>query len=765
MSPNSRLSTAAYLLKRLVLKGEAQRFAPLGAPEVRPGAPPEYGVVDEVGSHVVRGWARRLDDLETLVRVDVYFDGEFLGRAPCNLAREDLVGLPGFHRSGRHGFEYLLPEYVRRAAGDLRLVASDSGLELAGSPLRFDGRAPPEVGAAVPELLSKVWYPGAPAHGVGSLAEIEHAYGRRLAILAQIDPEASGAGWPVTRAMTYVNARNHSGRLPYHGARAYFELLVAAAAHFAPARAGLPMDAAQIEALTEPTGWVLAGHVRSTRILDAFAKARKIESAGDVVSATVFLTRFVVEVLARHRLPIELLSADARDFLRADAPNGDGVRFESAFRGLPRFADAPHGSAAAAAAVRLAAWDLGLQDLAYRAGPSPPLSQDAAPAVQGDGVRIITGDHGESGLSLNARNSLAALKSIGVETRVDSAPLSSPSPCESYDNLSRPWVPTVLLHLPPHDAVEVIVRLSPEQASARLIGFFMWETETLPDVHHLGALLVDEIWTGSHYCEDIFRAAVPATPIHWVGHAVHLAEPDPEFDARAWAGVGAADFIFLFHFDAHSWITRKNPTAIVRAFRLAFEAQVTGVRLVLKLRRSEDWHLEQWRHWWEEFYEEARQDGRIVILHDNLSGARMSSLTHAADAFVSLHRSEGFGYGLAEAMLAGKPVIASAHGGNLDFTLPGETMLVPAPRRPTHLDEFLYASSAQVWGEPDVAAAASAMRLLYADHTLACRLGLSGRERVERECSLQALAARYADILHPRPDAAADAGALEAGSR
>ena len=559
--------------------------------------------------------------------------------------------------------------------------------------------------------------------------------------------------------MTYVNARNYSGRLPYQGARAYFELLTAAAAHFASARAGLPMDATQVAALTEPTGWVLPGQVRSTRILDAFAKARKIEPGRDEASAAVFLTTFVVEVLARHRLPLELLGADARDFLRTDAPDTAGARFEVAFSGLPMFAEAPSGSAAAA--VRVAAWDLGLQDLAYRAGPSPPSPADLAPAAQAGGVRIITGDHGESGLSLNGRNSLAALKLIGVETRVDSAPLSSQSPCESYDHLSRPCVPTALLHLPPHDAVEVIVRLSPEQARARLIGFFMWETETLPEVHHLGALLVDEIWTGSHYCEAIFRAAAPMTPIRIVGHAVHLADPDPEFDARAWAGVRAADFVFLFHFDAHSWITRKNPTAIVRAFRLAFGAQETGVRLMVKLRRSEDWHLAQWRHWWEEFYEEAEEDDRIVILHDNLSGARMSSLTRAADAFVSLHRSEGFGYGLAEAMLAGKPVIASAYGGNLDFTLPGETLLVPAPRRPIHGDEFLYAGSAQVWGEPDVDAAAAAMRRLHADRTLAGCLGLSGRDRVERECSLEAMAARYADILQARPAPAVDASALE----
>ncbi len=756
MSVASRVGAAAYLFKRLVLKGEAQRFAPSGEPEARLSAPPEHGVVDEAGAYTVRGWARRVDDPEALVQVDIYLDDAFVGRAACNRARSDLANMAGFHPSGRHGFEFPLPEHAQRLGGRLRVVAASSGLELSGSPVEVVGSAPADVADALPELMSKVWHTGPLAGGVVSLPQIKAAYGRRLAILTQLDPAAADAGWPVTRAMSYVNARNHDGGLPFNGSEAYFTLLLAAAAHFATARAGLPMDLNQVDALIRPTEWLLTGQVRSTLILDVFARARRIDRAHDEVSTAALLTDFVVDVLARHRLPLELLGAEAHAFLSAAATGGGETRFEAAFARSPMFAEAPAASesAAAAAAVRLAALDLGLQPLTGRAEAAPPSAPEPTPVAYRAGVRIITGDHGESGLSQNARNSLAALTSIGVETRVDAAPLSSLAAFTSYDHLASPCFPAVLLHLPPHDAVEVILRLPAAQADARLVGFFMWETETLPEAHRLGALLVDEIWTGSRYCEQIFAATAPSTPVHRVGHAVQAVAPEVGFDARASAGVAAGDFVFLFHFDAHSWITRKNPTASVRAFRRAFGPGETGVRLIVKLRRSEDWAFPQWRPWWTEFFEEVAQDDRIVLISETLSGARMSSLIQASDAYVSLHRSEGFGYGLAEAMLAGKPIIATDYSGNLDFTRPGETLLVPAARRPIRQGEFLYAGPAQVWAEPDVGAAASAMRAIYTDPALAAHLGRSGRARVEADCSLEALAARYSRILqaHTRPD-------------
>ena len=747
MSLKRRLKASAYLLRRLVLKGEAQRFAPSPAPVVRPDAPPEDGAVDGVTGHVVRGWARRLSDVSHLVRVDIYDGDEFIGRAPCNLPRIDLVGAPGFHESGRHGFAFTLPETLRRLGGRLRLFAADSGLELTGSPLEVSP-APSGVPAVdTRETLSKVWYAGPPTGRVSSLAQIEEAYGERLSILTEVDPRTLDAGWPVTRVMSHYNARAHGGALDHHGREAYVALLTAAAAHFAPASAGLPMDRRQVKALAAPTGWLLTQRVRSNMLIDVFSQDRPDAAERDEAQAAALLVDFILEVLARRRLPVELLGDSARSFLKQGGDEG-ATRFETALRQIPAFC-APAGAAAA----RLAAEDLGLADFISGGGPVAQAEASPPPPLR-PGVNIITGEYSESGLTVNARCSLAALTLLGMETHVSVARLSASA---EHADPPRPPLSTTLLHMTPDDAVETILRLSAAERRARLIGFFMWESETLPEAHRLGAMLVDEIWTASRYCEAAFRRAAPATPVRVVGHAVRLAEPDPAFDARGWAGVGPDDFVFLFHFDAHSWISRKNPTGLVRAFRRAFPAGQSGVKLVIKVRRADDGDRAHWRGWWREFHEEAACDRRIVIVDGDLSHGEMSALTCAADAFVSLHRSEGFGYGLAEAMLAGKPLIATGYSGNLEFTLPEETLLIPAARRAIQPGEFLYGDATHIWGEPDLDAAAAAMQALHRDRDLARRLGLRGRERIARDFSVAALARRYAQALGIDPGGAAAA--------
>ena len=751
LSLKARLAATAYLLKRLVLKGEVQRFAPSGAPALRPSAPPEQGIVDRVVSGRLLGWARRIDAPEELVRVDIYCGDEFIGRASCNLPRADLATLPGCDPGGRHGFAFPLPEQVRRLGGRLRVVAAQSGLELAGSPIEAPAQssAPAEE---VHELLTKVWHAEQPYPGVTTLAQIQSAYGDRLAVLCEVDPQATDVAWPVTRIMSHYNACAHGGRLDAHGSEAYSALLTAAGGHFAPTRAGLPMDARQVEALTRPTGWLLDGRVRSNMLIDVFARSQPSGGASDPESVAELLTAFLVEVLAKHRLPIELLGRGARAFLAE--PAGERARFEAALLKSPLMAGRP--APALATAARLAAEDLGLQELV--SGDAPVTSARPADRLR-DGVAILTGDYAESGLLVNARQSLAALTALGVDTHVGKARL--PGRGTQLTDGEDPMAPsyaTAILHVTPDDAVELVLRLPPEQIRARLIGFFVWESETLPDRHRLGTLLVDEIWTASRYCEDVFLASGPRGPVHVVGHAVQRVDPDPDFDARAWAGVGPADFVFLFHFDAHAWITRKNPTGLVRAFRQAFAPDQSDVRLVIKVRNAQDWNLPQWRSWWTEFYEEAAQDDRILVVRGDLSNREMASLTRSADAFVSLHRSEGFGYGLAEAMLAGKPLIATAYGGSLDFTLPEETLLVSARKQPIRQGEFLYSGPGHVWGDPDLGEAAVAMTRLYEDRPLAERLGLRGRERIMRDFSLDALSKRYADCLAAPAEKTSSAG-------
>ena len=204
----------AYLLKRLVAAGDSQRFAPAGRPAFRADVPPEQGVVDGVRENVVRGWARRRDGSADLVYVDAYLDEVFVGRTACDVLRDDLAQ-SGQFGSGRHGFEFDLAAPLTWRGGELRIVAAASGLELDGSPLQIGAAsADPET---LHPLLASLLGIDASLGGATSLADLERTYGRRGQVMAEPDPDASDAGWPVSRAMAYVNARFHGGFLHHHG--------------------------------------------------------------------------------------------------------------------------------------------------------------------------------------------------------------------------------------------------------------------------------------------------------------------------------------------------------------------------------------------------------------------------------------------------------------------------------------------------------------------------------------------------------------------
>ena len=102
----------------------------------------------------------------------------------------------------------------------------------------------------------------------------------------------------------------------------------------------------------------------------------------------------------------------------------------------------------------------------------------------------------------------------------------------------------------------------------------------------------------------------------------------------------------------------------------------------------------------------------VILLHELMSRARAYGLIDMADCFVSLHRSEGFGLGLAEAMLIGKPVIATGYSGNLDFMSPDNSLLVGYELTEIKEDRPIY-SRGNFWAEPSIEQAAAFMRQVY----------------------------------------------------
>lgn len=250
---------------------------------------------------------------------------------------------------------------------------------------------------------------------------------------------------------------------------------------------------------------------------------------------------------------------------------------------------------------------------------------------------------------------------------------------------------------------------------------------------------MDEVWVSSRFA---YEAIAPVTrkPVHLMPMAVDVPPPEPRL-RRGDFGLPDDKFIFYFSFDFRSYTSRKNPLAAVAAFRRAFPGRSAAACLLLKTIGS-TWKPDDR----DLLFETVRGDPRIVVIDRELARPRAIALMALSDCFVSLHRSEGFGRGPAEAMLLGKPVIATNYSGTRDFATPETALLVDYQLVPVGAAEYPGATG-QVWAEIDLAHAASAMHRMAGDPGLARRLGRAGRELVRRCYQPTVIGARYAERL------------------
>lgn len=240
-------------------------------------------------------------------------------------------------------------------------------------------------------------------------------------------------------------------------------------------------------------------------------------------------------------------------------------------------------------------------------------------------------------------------------------------------------------------------------AGRRSIGVWAWETDVIPDRWDEAYAHLDEIWVYSRYvAENLGRAS----PIPVVCVPPPVVAPD---SGGASSGIELAEsFRFMFMFDFFSTQSRKNPVGVVEAFSKAF-APGEGPQLLIKTIHAEARPRE---------YDELRHaaTGRtdVHIVDRALSSAAKNALMAECDCYVSLHRSEGYGLPLAECMALGKPVIATAYSGNLDFMSPSNSYLVDHSMTVVGEDVEIYPPEGR-WAEPDLDHAAVLMRQVYED--------------------------------------------------
>ncbi|MDF2096155.1 glycosyltransferase [Aquibaculum arenosum] len=270
------------------------------------------------------------------------------------------------------------------------------------------------------------------------------------------------------------------------------------------------------------------------------------------------------------------------------------------------------------------------------------------------------------------------------------------------------------------------------------IGYWPWELPQWPEAWHHAYELVDEVWASSRFAYNAYRLSAPV-PVRHMPMAVTVEQT--ESLSRLDFGLPARDFLFVFGFDFLSHATRKNPYAAIDAFRRAFPRGDEAVGLVIKVMRAGQ-RPEEWR----KLQQVITADSRIRAIAGTLSRGALLDLYRACDAFVSLHRSEGFGRNIAEAMALRKPVIVTGYSGNMDFTNSDSAALVK--HRLVKLEEGDYPFGEGLeWAEPDVDHAAELMARLVADADFQQRLAVHAQQNICRICHPDIIGANYRYVL------------------
>ncbi|MGB8861570.1 MAG: glycosyltransferase [Ilumatobacteraceae bacterium] len=351
------------------------------------------------------------------------------------------------------------------------------------------------------------------------------------------------------------------------------------------------------------------------------------------------------------------------------------------------------------------------------------------------GVNLVGYLHAELGIGEAARLAHLALRSAALPVTTVATQRTLNRQHHEFAVDARMEHDTVLMAVNADQFPQIHADLGPEFFRGRYtIGQWFWELAVFQRDADRSFPFVDEVWTATEFIHSAVAAAAPPRvivthmplPLETPTIDPTLARPDFGLDER---------FLFLFSFDMMSVIDRKNPLGLIEAYRAAF-AVGDGAGLVLKTMNGATNAEGMERLRWAAM---GRPD--IVVIDAALDRISTNTLTSLCDCYVSLHRSEGLGLTMAEAMLLERPVIATGYSGNMDFMndatahlVRWEEVGVPASARPY--------PTTSTWAEPDLGHAAALMRQVADDRAAARALGAGARRHlVEHHSAARSAAA------------------------
>ena len=366
--------------------------------------------------------------------------------------------------------------------------------------------------------------------------------------------------------------------------------------------------------------------------------------------------------------------------------------------------------------------------------------------TSGFGVNLIAYIRAEMGLGTAARGIAHALQSASVPFNILNFEHANPSLHRDESWMHKETTSSsyefTLLAVNPDNLSNARTRVQKKCVKDRYtIGYWFWELPEIPDDWQASFSLVDEVWAGSRFIQDAISLR-SSVPVFRVPVPVRAATSTNHFSRQDFS-LPEDRFLFLSMSDTHSHLARKNPLGAISAFKKAFSREDKRVGLVLKLSNVNTRDADQ------ETIELIRDeiDGyeNIYLLESDLMRSQVEGLLATSNCFLSLHRSEGFGLGPAEAMSLGKPVILTRWSGNTDYMTPTNSIGIDYRLVPVGKQLGPYKPD-QLWADPDLDQAAFWMQRLVEDPGLAEKTGRLGQETIAAEFSPEAVG----KVIHKR---------------
>jgi glycosyltransferase involved in cell wall biosynthesis len=348
------------------------------------------------------------------------------------------------------------------------------------------------------------------------------------------------------------------------------------------------------------------------------------------------------------------------------------------------------------------------------------------------GVNVIGFINGEFGLGEAIRLLIKAMKKADIPVALlnyDVHTYHQHNDSSYTDFTTEAPYPINLVLLGPSEASKVITFFPDVELFKNKynIYYLNWESEYFPPDYVENIKLYDEIWVPSNYCKDVISKLVdkPVTVVHY---PIEIETIEDE-ESKSFYDTSA--FNFLFMFDYNSTLERKNTLNLIDAFEKAFGKNDKSVCLTIKTSKSTRFQKDK-----EKLMNKINGFENIKIVEKIFEKNTLHNIIKGCDSYISLHRSEGFGLTMAEAMFFAKPTIGTGYSGNLEFMTNENSFLVDYEMAKAGVDYANYDKNT-IWSEPNVDHAATLLKKIKENSNSVSKIALKGQATIKDDFSSQ----------------------------